>query len=123
MQAEDEAPPLGPAEPVTLKQSPHPVEDSNQPAIKWSTSPAAPLYTRKYPYGTVVEAFSEELVASSRSPNVECGTCSFLDTGGQRAPEGRGGGGGLREERAEGKGQGEGLGVEFTTTPAWVLEP
>lgn len=31
--------------------------------------------------------------------------------------------GGLREERAEGKGQGEGLGVEFPTTPAWVLEP
>lgn len=30
-------------------------------------------------------------VASSRSPNVECGTCSFLDTGGQRAPEGTGG--------------------------------
>lgn len=29
--------------------------------------------------------------ASSRSPNVECGTCSFLDTGGQRAPEGTGG--------------------------------
>lgn len=29
-----------------------------------------------------------------------------------------GGGGG-----AEGKGQGGGLGVEFTTTPAWVLEP
>lgn len=26
-------------------------------------------------------------------------------------------------ERAEGKGQGGGLGVEFTTTPAWVLEP
>lgn len=31
--------------------------------------------------------------------------------------------GGLGEERAEGKGQGEGLGVEFPTTPAWVLEP
>lgn len=36
---------------------------------------------------------------------------------------GGGVGGGLGEERAEGKGQGEGLGVEFPTTPAWVLEP
>lgn len=25
--------------------------------------------------------------------------------------------------RAEGEGQGGGLGVEFTTTPAWALEP
>ena len=30
---------------------------------------------------------------------------------------------GGEEERAEGKGQGSGLGVEFTTTPAWALEP
>lgn len=30
---------------------------------------------------------------------------------------------GGEEERAEGEGQGGGLGVEFTTTPAWVLEP
>lgn len=37
---------------------------------------------------------------------------------GQRAPEGMG-----VEERAEGEGQGGGLGEEFTTTPAWVLEP
>lgn len=40
---------------------------------------------------------------------------------GQRAPEGMGRWGG--EERAEGEGQGGGLGVEFTTTPAWALEP
>ena len=30
---------------------------------------------------------------------------------------------GEKEERAEGEGRGGGLGVEFTTTPAWVLEP
>lgn len=38
--------------------------------------------------------------------------------------EGTGGhGGGGEEERAGGEGQGGGLGVEFTTTPAWALEP
>lgn len=43
---------------------------------------------------------------------------------GHRGSEGTGGfREGVREERAEGKGQGGGLGVEFTTTPAWVLEP
>lgn len=36
-------------------------------------------------------------VASPR--NVECGTCLFLDTGGQRAPEGTGWGGRERKGR------------------------
>lgn len=50
--------------------------------------------------------------------NVEPAHC--WTPGGQRAPKGFFWVGG---ERAEGKGQGGGLGVEFTTTPAWVLEP
>lgn len=107
--------------------------------MKWSTSPAAPLQLSTQQglekeeedgHHNICQKYEGDkncwrnvergAVASSGSPNLECGTCSILDVGGS---EGTKGFWGVREERAEGKGQGGGLGVEFTTTPAWVLEP